>query len=735
MNTNYSNSYVNPANIDNILPQIKVNEIDQKQTTENVTPDLPDLSSEKATKVNIPSLFHVKIYHQKQLEETLTEESGKCDDIDTEILSYEKFLEKCVVQKEELPDTNELKNRYEMYQKLKTTKNALLERYGMAIFNTSIIRQWKAFELYVMLRPSSFYKDQQGRSDWEDLQNCCILFDELAKKDYPKEEVSSILKVTFSMNKFRPTAQQFKTQIEGQLLVKKVDEIASKIVIPKKELKTSRKLWFVPKDDDKGYLAKYTVGIDPDEIAAFGLSQLLGTPFIPLTRKIDANDARLSLKTKGTVQEFFNENVYTISEYLKEKSNAADVLNNIPNHYVHLYLIQAIVLGQNDGHLNNTFIKLNNDGSFKGLIDFDNEILLSENYPKFGKFSDNEGKGNGRIALLGLKQARVPLSRAMLILFSSSFFERKILQFFINKNKSLKERLNKIKKICDFAKDHEDCAISPEKIYFELFPNEDYLIRSRKNGIPDLLAFQNFTQSYSNQILDIKRVKAKHEKSAFYWSNLKQFITPLPDDYPALHNEQYGGKEGIQNVQELFNSLPVLPFEYELIELDVKEIDMNLYEKCKKETIDPFLSSLFLKGTPAIVARRIERGYPGTPLRIQKQENGKYVLMMGLPPIIKETLEQFSHLFNEIRAWQRNPDEYQVDTEIPIPPDVFDAFKRCKFQLQGYINDLSMKDDFKNFPKENYAYLILWIYKTTKKACIHEVRKENECFFQIKLNK
>lgn len=52
---------------------------------------------------------------------------------------------------------------------------------------------------------------------------------------------------------------------------------------------SKRNLWFVPGEDGK-YTAKYTGFVYKNEIAAFQISQLLGTPYVPLSTKIPASD-------------------------------------------------------------------------------------------------------------------------------------------------------------------------------------------------------------------------------------------------------------------------------------------------------------------------------------------------------------------------------------------------------------------------------------------------------------
>lgn len=536
---------------------------------------------------------------RQQLTKGIEEDKLAHTDVLLPPIEKDAFIELCVFG-------DYIDRRYALYNRIHQVKSVYHNRMPGC---SALAKKLKSVEMYLRSTP---------KDNLDTLERFLEIIEELGDGSYEDKDVVRLFETAFSIFKIHPTRQDISTYF------KEIDFIdsCSEFKDSKKHLATSgghhRRISVLTNEANDNF-AKVAEA-NQREVAAYRLTQLLGTHIVPMTLKSREGE---------TVQRFIDTNVKLLYDFLNENADAAEILSSVSAAYLHLYLLQTILIGQADGHLSNTFVELDEEGAFKELIDFDNEYCLYNRY--YAKGEGGEGRGAARIALMGLGQAKQVISRALLRLMVAPEFQRKMLHFFENKGgySAAKERLSKLKKIAQFSLDHQ-VPVSFEDIYFTLFTHEDLVNRQREYGVPDLVNFVS-TSGYSDQCISNARGMYRGASPLFF-QNLDKL--PKPEVYPLRTDryEQYGGQGGMSYVREWlqnpFADVTSVPVFEKLLP---QEIDVTKY----KGSTDPVITSLCLKGTPGIVARRISKEFPDMLLRIVKVDE-EYSLVLELNENMKQ---------------------------------------------------------------------------------------------------
>ncbi len=460
--------------------------------------------------------------------------------------------------------------------------------------------------------------------------------------------------------------------------------------------------------------AKFIQGeVDQKEIGAYQISQLLSTKTVPLT--IPAK------RREGTIQEFLTEGVTLVEELINENPNAAAILHSIPSCYLQLYLIQAMLLGQRDGHLYNTFIQLSEGDKFVKLWDIDNEKTFAFPFEYYETGFSSEGRG-ARIALMGLDQAKQPLSRALLLLFSSYPFQSQLKHFFYGLSKKIsygalaktaaKERIEKIGKLCTYALEN-GIPLSCEEIYFTLFTHEDYVNKQREYGIPDLLSFnttQRATTNISTSIDDFLDRTHSDVVPSICSKNLQNLL--YPTKHPHLQytktDERYGGQKALETLRKTWEALPNQGNSFIPL-FDPIEKNMIDLEKWDGKTTDPLLVQLCLDGLPGIAARRISREFPHCQLFIDNS---------GQSPSLYAALS---------REMTKARDQFQNNKNLtmPISSSFYACYQENKGKLEKRLNEKHLPiKQVDPFPETAAKWVLLWAINAGKEVtCTKEGEK------------
>jgi hypothetical protein len=647
-------------------------------TPENSTDNYVHDETDREQPFSPPGIFTNK-FVRNEIDRNIKEQEVTKTIEDSQLISKNNFIKYC-------PDGDEIERRYKLYTRILKVNSEFNKKFS---FSNALSRKLKAAEIFIRNAP---------KENLETITRFLEIAEELANGNYEREDVQRIFKTVYSTFKVHPTIQDFST------LFKEIDfkNTCSELKANKKPLVTEakcRRTLFVLTNKTEENFAKVIQRKDSNEIAAYRLTQLMATNIVPMT--LASNEGQ-------TVQKFLNGNVKLLYDFLNENADAAEILSSISVHYVHLYLLQSILIGQSDGHLNNTFVELNENGTFNEFIDFDNEESLLENYYVTG--DDHEGAGFARIGLMGLGQAKQKISRALLLLMVAPEFQQKMLYFFKNNNgyAASKERLGKLQKIAQFSLEN-NIPVSFEDIYFCLFTHEDKINKQRQKDIPDLVNFVT-TKGYSDSI--VTKIKQVYKRvSPMFFNNLEKLPKPTYHPLRKDSHEQYGGENTIRNVRKWLTNPPTDDDTITVFKnLKPEEADISKY----KDTSDPVLTSLCLKGTPGVSARRISREFPYFPMRIVNTDDG-YSLILEMNENMK-TAKKHLH---------ENKELIEVD-------EAFSLFFRYRLRrtLEYIKYGIDIKD-LKFFPDSIGKWMLLWVGNQFKKNCFEIVKSDGKHFLKI----
>jgi len=423
---------------------------------------------------------------------------------------------------------------------------------------------------------------------------------------------------------------------------------------------------------------------------AYRVAELFNTGFVPMTISFKG------LGKEGCLQKFLSRAV-TVQDLIRTKQEeAVKHLSTLPQMTVHMYLLHEMLLGNNDGGINNVMC----DG--RRIYNIDNEYT----FPPYNYWTgmDNEGRGGAKITLLALPQARKPLKRALLLLFSSPLVKKGLKGTLYRMQgtpafDAMMERVEKLRQLCRFALNYSKFPLTPERVYYELFTHEEFVYYNRLKSVGDLEIFGRICHYFPDKILDIS-------SNIFFQTSVKEGMF------------RTGKKVGVAELEKVrrFVSCPdgkVL----EVMEVNVNETLVKPFLGEDEKRIENEDLPLLLKGTPRIAARRILREFPGFPLWVQIKRGTNLVLCFSLSD---ETYKQYEKYLPKIRSSRK---KYR----IKINSRQMDALKKSPMVnvVFPFHHPVSLHSRLSHFPVKNAALIAAWTAAHHKSGIIFYLNRNN----------
>lgn len=259
-----------------------------------------------------------------------------------------------------------------------------------------------------------------------------------------------------------------------------------------------------------------TSKINDHELMGYEMDLLFGLDRTPLTCKATFLLGENS-RHEGVVQLFAHNTKPFFSHFFEKKGKAVELLA-IPKAKVHLTAFSGIFKGLMAHHISNYLVRLE-DGRPCDIV----EIDLEESMPPYNR-APKKSIVLGRLAILGLPQAKAALDRALLLIachpswnalleaYHGACMEKRVLH--PDSLQAQKERLQYIQKRCSEALVAKS-SFTVRELYFEIFGGKELYALAKEKGYADITAFNNVVSDpYQHVIKDFDHPEQMKASSA-----------------------------------------------------------------------------------------------------------------------------------------------------------------------------------------------------------------------------
>lgn len=360
--------------------------------------------------------------------------------------------------------------------------------------------------------------------------------------------------------------------------------------------------------------------------AAYETAVALGSRSVAPTRMLQ----------DGMVAQRYIPNASTLHVMLHREDGISN-LASINRGEAQLHMLCTLIRGRTDSNLGNTIVAPDGEGAFH-LFDIDEEWDFPDTN---GSIADGVEECAIQMGVMGLPQAGMPLSKAVLQLFSLPGWKEKCCS--ILKRYGLSSamqacalRCDKIRAICLAELERENSKITPRDFFFAIY-GKDYLFEvALKHKETPMEFFHRVVLErddfYSERFnLPMYRT-ASSDRGCKALRELESLSSPCEFSLAAPVSEKFPVKSIVQRVkQELSKKTDSIRCLQILPEL----FDQTHWKSYQKEhpaesvEIRSFMLSHFLSGFPKRIARLLSRLYPNFSLQIIKDGDKKLWLELN----------------------------------------------------------------------------------------------------------